>query len=155
MNYIHPRETQYIYSGAHTCSPSLLKLPNGVLLASHDVYQKDGGQNLTILYRSYDGGAHWHFVTELFPCCWEACSGMMEKCTVSAFLRNMETCYWDALMTRARPGPAPIVLGYGACCGSQNGFQKAPFPRDNLWGTVVDHGGIWFLEYRRVLLSDF
>ena len=143
VNYIHPRETQYIYSGAHTCSPSLLKLPNGVLLASHDVYQKDGGQNLTILYRSYDGGAHWHFVTELFPCWW----GRRFWHDGKVYCFGVSTEYGDLLLgcshDEGETWTGPIVLGYGACCGSQNGFQKAPFPvityGERLW-TMVEFG---------------
>ena len=137
VNYIHPRETQYRYSGVNTCSPSLLELPNGVLLASHDVYQKDGGQNLTILYRSYDGGVHWNFVTELFPCCW----GSLFWHDGSVYCLGVSTEYGDLLLgcskDEGNTWTGPVVLGRGACCGNQNGFQKAPFP-------VMLHGGrLW------------
>ncbi len=143
VNYIHPRETQYAYSGVNTCSPSLLKLADGVWLASHDVYQKNGGQNLTILYRSYDNGLHWQFVTELFPCCWG--SLFCHEGKISCL--GVSTEYGDLLLGCSEDGgdtwSGPIVLGRGACCGSRNGFQKAPFPvlcyQERLW-TMVEFG---------------
>lgn len=39
VNYLHPSDNQYDFSGYCVCSPSLLKLPNGSLLASNDYYK--------------------------------------------------------------------------------------------------------------------
>ena len=139
VNYIHPRETQYIYSGVNTCSPSLLKLPSGKLLASHDVYKKGGAQNLTIIYSSEDNGKHWNFVTELFPCCWGCLFWHGDK----VYCLGVSTEYGDLLLgcseDEGKTWGMPTVLGRGCCKCDGNGFQKAPFP-------VIKYSGrMWFL----------
>lgn len=156
VNYIHPRETQYIYSGVNTCSPSLLRLPNGVLLATHDVYQKNNGQNLTVLYRSFDDGSHWHFVTELFPCCWGSLFWHKER----VYCFAVSTEYGDLLLgfseDEGDTWNGPTVLGRGSCCVKQNGFQKAPFPviqhRERLW-MMVEFGSWSTGEFCYLVLS--
>ena len=70
VNYLHPQDTAFAYSGRYLCSPSLVKLPSGALLASMDVFVSHGPQNLTFLFRSSDDGATWEYVTDLFPCFW-------------------------------------------------------------------------------------
>lgn len=59
VNYIHPEDYTYGFPGRSPASPSLLRHSAGYLLASHDVYWGDGGQNLTKLFRSDDGGESW------------------------------------------------------------------------------------------------
>lgn len=139
VNYIHPRETQYIYSGVNTCSPSLIKLPNGRLLASHDVYKKNGAQNLTIIYGSDDGGNHWKFLTELFPCCW----GSLFLNDDKVYCLGVSTEYGDLLLGCSSDGgktwSTPVVLGRGCCKSDGNGFQKAAIP-------IIHYSGrIWAL----------
>ena len=67
VNYLHPEDKQYGFSGQYLCSPSLLLLPDGTLLASMDVFASNAPQNLTLLFRSDDDGLHWHYVTDIFP----------------------------------------------------------------------------------------
>ena len=38
VNYLHPEDEAYSYSGHYLCSPSLVRHPEGYLLASMDVY---------------------------------------------------------------------------------------------------------------------
>ncbi|MEG2087806.1 MAG: sialidase family protein, partial [Angelakisella sp.] len=70
VNYIHPEDYTFNSSGRSPASPSILRLSNGSLLVSHDIFWGGGGQNLTHLYRSDDGGVSWYFVSELYPCFW-------------------------------------------------------------------------------------
>jgi hypothetical protein len=49
-----PRATQ-TYVG----SPSITLLPDGMLLASHDVFGPASGKNITEVFASADGGATW------------------------------------------------------------------------------------------------
>ncbi|WP_165452599.1 fibronectin type III domain-containing protein [Paenibacillus thalictri] len=53
VNYIHPDDYTYNFSGRSTASLSIVKLPDGVLLASHDIFWGQHGQNLTKIFRSY------------------------------------------------------------------------------------------------------
>ena len=70
INYIHPEDYTYDISGRSPASPCLLRLEDGTLLASHDVYWGDGGQNLTLVFASQDNGETWHYRSYVFPCFW-------------------------------------------------------------------------------------
>ncbi|MBR6709500.1 MAG: fibronectin type III domain-containing protein, partial [Clostridia bacterium] len=70
VNYLHPEDDCYAFSGRYLCSPSLLQHPDGYLLASMDVFAPNHPQNLTLIFRSDDGGENWHYVNELMPCFW-------------------------------------------------------------------------------------
>lgn len=50
------------------CSPSLVRHPDGQLLASMDLFEGKSAQNLTLIYRSDDEGKTRKYVSELFPC---------------------------------------------------------------------------------------
>ncbi|MBN2046599.1 MAG: exo-alpha-sialidase [Anaerolineaceae bacterium] len=57
-------------------SPSLVRLPDGALLASHDYFGKgcprnhEGEEGLTSIYRSEDDGASWVNITHIMNCYW-------------------------------------------------------------------------------------
>ena len=70
VNYLHPEDEAYSFSGRYLCSPSLVRHPDGYLLASMDLYAADHPQNLTLIFRSDDNGETWHYVSELMPCFW-------------------------------------------------------------------------------------
>ena len=70
VNYLHPDDEEYAFSGRYLCSPSLIRLEDGTLLASMDLYASGAPQNLTLIFRSEDNGESWHYVSELFPCFW-------------------------------------------------------------------------------------
>ena len=70
VNYFHPEDDAYSFSGRFLCSPSLLRHPDGYLLASMDLFGNDDPQNLTLIFRSDDDGESWHYVSELMPCFW-------------------------------------------------------------------------------------
>lgn len=70
INYLHPKDKTYSYSGSFLGSPSLIKLESGVLLASMDVFGANAGQNQSFLYRSDDNGTSWYYVCDLYPLFW-------------------------------------------------------------------------------------
>lgn len=70
VNYIHPDDYTFDRSGRSPGSPSIVKLEGGVLLASHGIFWGNGGQNLSHVFRSDDGGISWRFVSEVSPCFW-------------------------------------------------------------------------------------
>ena len=70
INYLHPDDNQYDFSGHFLCSPSLVRLPSGRILASMDVYGKEMPQNLTLLFFSDDEGESWHYLCDLYPFFW-------------------------------------------------------------------------------------
>ena len=110
VNYLHPKDDVYAFSGRFLCSPSLLCHPDGYLLASMDVYGKGTPQNLTLLFRSDDGGENWHYVSELMPCFW----GKLFVHKHDLYMLACSTEYGDLLIGRSTDGgktfSAPVCL---------------------------------------------
>jgi hypothetical protein len=142
INYIHPNDYTYGFSGRSPASPSIVRLPDRTLLASHDVYWGTEGQNLTILFRSRDEGSTWSFVTYLYPCFW----GKLFLHNGSLYMLATSTEYGALLIGRSDDGgetwSKPTVLIEG---GSREagGPHKAPMPvtlhNGRLW-TAVEYG---------------
>ena len=51
VNYLHPDDEVYSFSVRYLCSPSLVRHPDGYLLASMDLYASAHPQNLTLSER--------------------------------------------------------------------------------------------------------
>ena len=87
-------------------SPSLLRLGNGDLLATHDYFgpgaPKDyqGMQNLTSVYRSGDGGRMWENVTHISGAFW---SGLFEH-RGQVYLLGVSCRYGSIVIRRSEDG---------------------------------------------------
>ncbi len=143
VNYLHPKDEAYGFSGHFLCSPCILKLESGALLASMDVFGPEMPQNLTLIFRSDDRGETWHYVTDLFPCYWatlflhqgrlyaQGCS--TEYGDVVIGYSEDEGCTWSA----------PVHLFCGACSPYQAGWQRTPMPivrKDGRLWVSMDYG---------------
>jgi len=137
VNYLHPEDGAYSYSGQYLCSPSMVRHPDGFLLASMDLFKGDAPQDLTLIYRSDDDGATWHYVSELFPCFW----GKLFIHRGSLYMLSVNTEYGDLLIGRSDDGGRtfgmPTVLLRGSSGMKQKGVHKNPQP-------VISHEGrLW------------
>ena len=127
VNYLHPEDTAYAFSGRYLCSPSLLRLPDGTLLASMDVFAGQHPQNLTLIFRSDDGGKTWHYQTELMPCFW----GKLFLHKGEVYLLSVSTEYGDLLIGKSSDGgktfgpPTVLLRGANGKNGS-SGVHKNP-----------------------------
>ena len=114
VNYLHPDDEAYAFSGRYLCSPSLLAHPDGYLLASMDVFCDKSPQNLTIIFRSDDGGKSWRYLSELMPCFW----GKLFLHRGEVYMLACSTEYGDLLIGKSTDGGAtfgaPTVLLRGA-----------------------------------------
>lgn len=138
VNYLHPEDKAYIFSGNYLCSPSLVRHPDGYLLASMDVFAANHPQNLTLIFRSDDDGQHWHYVSELTPCFW----GKMFIHRGELYMLACSTEYGDLLIGKSSDGgktfsaPVTLLRGSNGKAG-QVGVHKNP-------QNVVHYGGrIW------------
>lgn len=127
VNYLHPQDRAYSFSGAYLCSPSLLRLPDGALLASMDVFKGEGGQNLSLIFRSEDEGATWHYQCELMPCFW----GKLFLHKGDVYMLAVSTEYGDLLIGKSTDGGksfgTPTVLLRGSNGRKGNvGVHKNP-----------------------------
>lgn len=147
VNYIHPEDYTYNFSGRSPASPSIARLPNGRLVASHDVYWGKGGQNLSKLFQSEDDGKTWTFLTDLYPCFW----GKLFVHQDDLYMLATSTEYGALLIGRSQDGgkswTAPVQLLEGGS-REKGGPHKAPMPvieyGGRLW-TTVEHGS-WTLR---------
>ncbi|MBQ9796856.1 MAG: hypothetical protein IJW50_03955 [Clostridia bacterium] len=114
VNYLHPDDEAYAFSGRYLCSPSLVRHPDGYLLASMDLYAAGYPQNLTLIFRSDDNGASWHYISELMPCFW----GKLFLHRGDLYMLACSTEYGDLLIGKSTDGgktfSAPVTLLRGA-----------------------------------------
>lgn len=138
VNYLHPDDEAYSFSGKYLCSPSLLRHPDGFLLASMDLFAPSYPQNLTLVFRSDDDGRSWHYVSELFPCFW----GKMFMHRGELYMFGTSTEYGDMLIGKSTDGgrtwSEPTVLFRGG-----NGKHGEPGMHRNPQPVVTYGGRIW------------
>lgn len=127
VNYLHPDDEAYSFSGRYLCSPSLVRHPDGFLLASMDLFAGGHPQNLTLIFRSDDDGETWHYVSELMPCFW----GKMFIHKGELYMLSCSTEYGDLLIGKSVDGgktfSAPVCLLRGSNGKNGNdGIHKNP-----------------------------
>ena len=145
VNYLHPEDKAYSFSGQYLCSPSLVRHPDGYLLASMDLFEGNRPQNLTLIYRSDDDGKTWHYVSELFPCFW----GKMFIHKGELYMLGVSTEYGDLLIGKSLDGgktfDTPTVLLRGSCSTFESGVHKNPqnmiYHNGRIYGTL--EWGAW------------
>ena len=155
VNYLHPDDLCYNFSGRYLCSPSLVRHPDGYLLASMDVYQAGYPQDLTLIFRSDDDGKTWRYVSELFPCFW----GKMFIHNGELYMISNSHEYEDILIGKSTDGgktfttPTVLMRGSGGRNG-EAGCHRTPMPvveRDGrIWNTV--EWGTWAQDYHAVMV---
>ena len=138
IHYLHPEDDTYSFSGRYLCSPTLLRMPDGSLLASMDFFAGKCPQNLVRLFSSPDNGKNWNYLCDLFPCFWA--KPFLHKGVL--YVLGCSTEYGDLLIGASRDGgktfTEPTVLLRGSNGKSGNtGIHKNPQP------VVEYHGRIY------------
>lgn len=140
VNYLHPEDDVYAFSGRCLCSPSFVQHPDGYLLASMDVFKGNMPQTLSLIFRSDDGGETWHYVSELYPCFW----GKMFIHKKELYMLSCSTEYGDLLIGKSTDGGKtfgmPTVLLRGSARGVVPGVHKNPenmmYYNGRIYGTL-------------------
>ncbi|MBE7045758.1 MAG: hypothetical protein E7397_09525 [Ruminococcaceae bacterium] len=156
VNYLHPEDEAYVFSGRYLCSPSLLKHPDGYMLASMDIYGMSMPQTMTLVYRSDDNGKTWQYQCELFPCFW----GKLFLHRGAVYMLSVNTEYGDLLISKSIDGGKsfcePVILIRGGN-GKNNeaGVHKNPQPvvefEGRLWNTM--EWGCWGRGFGVMVMS--
>ena len=156
VNYLHPYDEAYAFSGRSLCSPSIVKLPSGALIASMDVFAGGAPQNLSLLYRSRDGGENWQYLTELFPCFWGKLfvhgEGLYMLANTTEYGNLVIGCSQD----EGESWSAPVTILPGAGSAKDQGPHKAPMPVIEWKGrlyTGIDYGSWSSGGHANALLS--
>lgn len=138
VNYLHPEDSAYAFSGNYLCSPSIVKHPDGYLLASMDVFGIGTPQNLTLIFRSDDDGETWHYVSELMPCFW----GKLFIHKGEIYMLGCSTEYGDLLIGKSTDGgktfTAPVCLLRGS-----NGKAGKPGVQQSPENVISYKGRLW------------
>lgn len=127
INYLHPEDKQYDFSGNCLCSPSLVRTKSGRLIAGMDVFAGRSGQNTTLLFYSDDNGKGWRYLTDLHPFYWA--NMFFHKGALYALGQTQE--YGDLYIVRSdddgESWSDPTLLFYGTswCCKG-GGLQHTP-----------------------------
>ncbi len=144
INYLHPSDPIYDFSGRSLCSPSLVKLPSGALLACMDVFSGGAPQNLSLVFRSDDGGESWRYVTDLFPCFWGKLFVHKGILYMMANTTEYGNLYIAKSSDEGKTWSDPVTLLPGASSSQEAGPHKAPMPvilaPNNRLYTGVDYG---------------
>ncbi|MBQ7839587.1 MAG: fibronectin type III domain-containing protein [Lachnospiraceae bacterium] len=141
INYLHPKDNRYAFSGKTLGSPSMVRLPSGALIAGMDVFAGGAPQNLSMLFRSEDDGATWTYLCELYPLFW----GNLFVHNGRLYVMGCSTEYGDLVIgasdDEGYTWTVPTRIFYGSSTVGA-GWQQATMP-------VLRHGGrLWFaVEY--------
>ncbi len=140
VNYLHPDDKKYAFSGFCLCTPCLLCHPDGYYLASMDIFASAMPQNLTLIFRSDDKGQSWYHYSELFPCEW----GTLFYHRGKVYMLSVSTEYGDILIGKSDDGGKtwgiPTVIHRGAGRQSVAGWHKSS-------GKVVEYKGRLWCSY--------
>lgn len=138
VNYLHPDDEAYSFSGRYLCSPSILRCSDGHLLASMDLFAGGYPQNLTLVFRSDDNGKTWKYQCELFPCFW----GKLFEHNGEVYMFGCSTEYGDMLIGKSIDGGKsfcePTILYRGG-----NGKNGEPGLHRNPQVVLTYGGRIW------------
>ncbi len=137
VNYLHPHDAEFAFSGRYLCSPAIVKTQSGRLLVAMDVYGPHQAQNLTFLYKSDDDGATWQYVSDLFPCFWGKLflhDGKVWMLSMSAEYGDLQIGYSD---DDGEHFVKPVSLFPGAGIRDEKGMHQAPT------SVVLHKGRFW------------
>lgn len=155
VNYLHPEDKAYSFSGNYLCSPSIVKLPSGRIITSMDVYGNGMPQNLTILMKSDDNGYSFSYLCELFPLFW----GKLFYHKNALYILGTSTEYGDLLIGRSldegETWSSPTVIARGSCSPVESGFHRAPtviLNENGMLLTAIEYGTHCKNEFLSALL---
>jgi hypothetical protein len=137
VNYNHPKDNFYSFSGRFPSSPTIVKLPSGRLIAGMDIYEKNAPQNLEILFSSDDMGKTWRYLTDLFPAYWGLL--FVNKGVLYMLGTTQENGHvvigasYDEGLTWTKP----VILFLGGSMPNVAGFQRQPAPITFLGGKII------------------
>ena len=108
-------------SGVYLGSPSIIRLEDGVLIASHDYFEKENNREIRIseIYRSEDDGSTWLNVNHLSGAFW----GTLFICGGSLYHISIRCEYGDVVIRRS----------------TDNGYSWT-FPKDEKSGLLFKAG---------------
>ncbi len=156
INYIHPEDNQYAFSGHYFGSPTMARLKSGRIVAGMDVFGPNAAQNLAILFYSDDNGISWRYLTDMYTYFWSTLfvhKDVLYMLGLSTENGNLQiACSRDEGETWS----APVVIFYGSSANCPNGgILKAPMHLYSHKGrlyTTCEYG-VWYKQLYPGIIS--
>ena len=132
IDYVHKDEAYFLNKGVYIGSPSIARLPDGRLVAGHDLFGC-GSWNFSRIFRSDDDGEHWRHVADLTEAFW----GKLFVHRDQLYMLACRHRFGDIVLHHSPDGGEtwgkPVALAAGP-------YHKAPVPitthRGRLWTCV-------------------
>ncbi|HJN16925.1 MAG TPA: sialidase family protein, partial [Armatimonadota bacterium] len=129
VDYLHREDEAFAEHGQYIGSPSITRLDDGRLIASHDLFGP-GPQRFSRVFRSEDDGESWAWISDVAPAFW----GKLFVHRGELYLLSTATEYGDLLLHHSPDGgdswEPRIVIVSGT-------YHKAPMP-------IIEHQGkLW------------
>ncbi len=157
INYLHPDDCQYDFSGRYLCSPSLAQTKSGRLVAGMDIYGGGMAQYLTLLFKSEDNGASWRYLTDLCPFYWGSLFCHNDILYILGLNTEHGNLQIACSLDEGENWSPPVTLFYGAnqCC-KYGGFHRSPMQINRYNGrlyTSCEYGSWSFGSHLPAVLS--
>jgi len=142
VNYLHPQDNVYDFSGHYLCDPTFVRVPSGALVAAMSLFGPAAPQDLEILFRSEDNGKTWHYLCDLFPAYWGTLfvhKGVLYMLGVTTENGHLVI---GASYDEGRTWTKPVLLFNGGNYNTR-GYQRQPMPvffHNGKIITSVDYG---------------
>jgi len=148
VDYLHPLDDIYEYSGHALCAPTILKLPSGKLLVSTSVCcdrtRWPSDPCLDILFKSDDNGESWRYVGDIRPAFNSKLfyhGGRVYMLTLSTDYSSLIIgCSEDEGETWSRP--VTLLVGEGV---RRWGWHRGSYPiveKDGYLFTAIEYGHV-------------
>jgi hypothetical protein len=149
IDYLHREDSAFADWGQYIGSPSIARLPDGALVASHDLFGP-GTSDFSRIFRSDDNGETWRHLADVRPAFW----GKLFVHRGALYLLACQLEYGGLLLHRSVDGGAtwdgPAVIAPGR-------YHKAPVPviehKGKLWTCVELQTGGWPAGFQSVACS--
>ncbi len=149
IDYLHQHDGAFADRGQYIGSPSITRLDDGALIASHDLFGP-GTNDFSRVFRSEDGGETWRWVADVEPAFW----GKVFVHRGELHLLATRTRYGDVVLHRSPDGgttwQGPVIIALGP-------YHKAPVPvtehNGRLWTCVELQTGGWPAGFQAVACS--
>jgi hypothetical protein len=149
VNYLHPRDDAYAFSGRCLATPGIVRTESGALLVSMDTFYHGTPSNLQFIFRSDNGGENWKYLCEIFPSFW----GKLFCHRGRVYMLSVVNEYGDLQIGCSEDEGLhwgkPVTLFPGAGNGKDVGPHKSSSPvlyyKNRIW-TAVEYGS-WSRGY--------
>jgi hypothetical protein len=150
IDYLHKDDPAYAEKGRYIGSPSIARLDDGRLVASHDLFGAGGSEDFSRVFRSDDQGRTWRHVADVNQAFW----GKLFVHDGKLYLLACSRQNGDLVLHHSPDGgqkwTKAVVLASGR-------YHKAPVPiivhRGRLWTCVERQAGGWPAGFQAIVLS--